>query len=67
MGRSKISGMTVDEYREWMGENMDGVLLKDDGVSVDDIVGEMTDKTLQVSSVNLDEFAVVAEEVDFSI
>lgn len=55
MERSDISGMTVDQYREWMKDRLDDIYLQNESDSVDDIVDGMPEKKLYVTSVNKEE------------
>ncbi|MBR1634293.1 MAG: hypothetical protein IJ682_04425 [Lachnospiraceae bacterium] len=60
MKRSKISGMTIEEYRSWMKQRMDDIYLKNESDSVDDIVENMADTKLYVSSVDKSDFSGIA-------
>ena len=55
MERSNISGMTVEEYREWMKERLDDIYLKNESDPIDEIVENMSEKELRVTSVNKNE------------
>ena len=55
MERSNISGMTVEEYREWMKESLDDIYLKNESDPIDEIVENMSEKELRVTSVNKNE------------
>ena len=56
MERSNISGMTVEEYRDWMKKDLSGLQLVNNAASIDDIVDNLQDVKLQVSSVNMEEY-----------
>ena len=56
MERSKIAGMSVDEYRDWMKDDLSDLHLVNNAESVDNIVKNMKNPHLMVSSVNSEEY-----------
>lgn len=52
MERSNVSGMSIDEYRRWMKEDIDDLFLINESDSVDEIIKNMNETKLLVSAVN---------------
>ena len=59
MKRAKISGMSVKEYREWMLKHLDGVFIKNESESLDQMVENSPESILVLSAVNAEEFKEV--------
>ena len=64
MERSKIAGMRVDEYRAWMKDDLSDLYLINNAEPVDDIVKNMKNPHLMLSSVNDDEYEGYASSID---
>lgn len=54
--REQVSGMSIEEYQNWMLHNLDDLRLRNDGRDVDGIVASMQDDDIDFSSVNPAEY-----------
>ena len=52
MENRSMGGVDIDSYREYMKSNLDGLLLRNDSPSIDDIVADISDDEDFCSSVD---------------
>ena len=56
MENRTMGGVDIDSYREYMKSDLDGLLLKNDSPSIDDIVADISDDESFCSSVDPSEY-----------
>lgn len=56
MEERKISGMTMDEYREWLKPDIKDFMLKNGNESIDDLISSKPDIKLRANSFNSDDY-----------
>ena len=56
IGRNSVSGISIEEYRAWMKDTCDDVLMKNDSASIDDIIESMKDVELDFKALDMKDF-----------